>query len=290
MDDRVRIPRVAMVILVLAAISGACAPASTTQTVTPAPVLRTATYAATAEATTAPTPAATATATTMPTPIPTATVVQPTAPTTPTEVPEESARYLLTFEATWSAGTHPTEFPPNPHFSGLIGAAHRDGVRLWEEGETATPGIENMAETGRKSPLDSEIEALIAEGEACELVSGGGIALSPGTVTVEFTVSQECPLVSVVSMIAPSPDWFVGVTGLSLYGDEGWIDERVVALYPYDAGTDSGESYTSPDEPAGEPEGIYRIETGPLLVEGEVTPLGVFRFTRSREKAKATEG
>jgi hypothetical protein len=209
---------------------------------------------------------------------------------TPTEVPEESARYLLTFEATWSAGTHPTEFPPNPHFSGLIGATHHDGVRLWEEGEKATPGIQNMAETGGKSPLDSEIETLIAEGEACELISGGGIAFSPGTVTVEFTVDQGCPLVSVVSMIAPSPDWFVGVTGLSLFGDERWVEERVVALYPYDAGTDSGESYASPDDPTGEPEGIYRIETGPLLVEGEVTPLGVFRFTRSREEAKATEG
>jgi hypothetical protein len=209
---------------------------------------------------------------------------------TPTEVPEESARYLLTFEATWSPATHATEFPPNPHFSGLIGATHHDGVRLWEEGEKATPGIQNMAETGGKSPLDSEIETLIAEGEACELISGGGIALSPGVVTVEFTVSQDCPLVSVVSMIAPSPDWFVGVTGLSLHGDEGWIEERVVKLYPYDAGTDSGRSYTSPDEPTEEREGIYRIETGPLLVEGEVPPLGVFRFARSRDEAKAPEG
>jgi hypothetical protein len=143
--------------------------------------------------------------------------------------------------------------------------------------------MENMAETGGKSPLDAEIEALIAEGGACELVSGGGIARSPGTVTVEFKVSRECPLVSVVSMIAPSPDWFVGVTGLGLYGREGWIGERVVALYPYDAGTDGGRSYTSSDEPTEEREGISRIETIPLLVEGGVPPLGEFRFTRLNE-------
>jgi hypothetical protein len=151
---------------------------------------------------------------------------------------------------------------------------------LWREGEPATPGIENMAETGGKSPLDSEIEAQMAEGALCEVISGEGIALSPGTVAVEFTVSQDCPLVTVVSMIAPSPDWFVGVTGLSLYGEEGWIEESVTELYPYDAGTDEGESYISPDEPTEEREGIHRIETGPLSVEGQVPSLGVFRFSR----------
>jgi hypothetical protein len=268
MSGRLGIPRIAVVLLLVVAASG-CNPAATTQTAT----VPTATYAA----------IGTATATTMLAPEPTATVAQPTATVTPMETPEASARYLLTFEATWSDATHPTDFPPNPHFSGLIGATHDHGVRLWKEGETATPGIKNMAETGGKSPLDSEVEALVVEGGACELVSGGGIASSPGVVTVEFTASRDCPLVSVVSMIAPSPDWFVGVTGLSLYGDEGWIEELVVDLYPYDAGTDSGRSYTSPDEPTEVREGIFLIEAGPLLVEGRVPALGVFRFTRLHE-------
>jgi hypothetical protein len=50
----------------------------------------------------------------------------------------------------------PVDFPPNPHFSGLIGATHNAAAHLWEEGETATPGIEKMAETGAKSPLDED--------------------------------------------------------------------------------------------------------------------------------------
>jgi hypothetical protein len=137
-----------------------------------------------------------------------------------------------------------------------------------------------MAETGGKSPLTAEIEELIASGEACELVSGGGIPVSPGSVGVEFTASLDCPLVSVVSMIAPSPDWFVGVAGNSLLGDDGWIDELQVDLYAYDAGTDSGVSYTSPNEPTAEKETVYRIDEGPVLVDGQALPLGVFRFVR----------
>jgi hypothetical protein len=140
-----------------------------------------------------------------------------------------------------------------------------------------------MAETGGKSPLDKEIVALITEEKACELISGGGIGASPGVVTEEFTVNQDCPLVTVVSMIAPSPDWFVGVTGLPLYEDGRWVEELVVELYPYDAGTDSGSTYGSPNEPTGEGERIHQIQVEPLLVEGEVPPLGVFRFTRLTE-------
>jgi hypothetical protein len=199
----------------------------------------------------------------------------------PTAAPEESARYRLTFEATWSEATHPVEFPPNPHFSGLIGATHSGAARIWEEGQPATAGVKNMAETGGKSPLDAEIEALIASGEACELISGGGIRVSPGSVGVEFTASLDCPLVSVVSMIAPSPDWFVGVSRTSLLGDSGWIDELVVDLYGYDAGTDSGVSYTSPNDPTEEKETVQRIDEGPVLVDGQARPLGVFRFVRS---------
>jgi hypothetical protein len=178
-------------------------------------------------------------------------------PLVPTEPPATSAQYQLTFEATWSAETHPVDFPPGPHFSGLIGASHGPEVGLWEEGELATPGIQNMAETGSKSPLGSEIDSLISDGSACAKISGGGVNPSPGAVTVTFTVNQDCPLVSVVSMIAPSPDWFVGVSGLSLYEDGEWVEQRVVELFPYDAGTDSGSGYTSPDEPTVSPEAIY---------------------------------
>ena len=191
--------------------------------------------------------------------------------------------YHLEFEATWSEATHPDNYPFNPHFSGLIGAAHSPDVHLWREGEKATPGIKNMAETGSKFPLENEIGSLISKGKACEKISGGGINPSPDAVEVTFTISQNCPVVSVVSMIAPSPDWFVGVSGLSLYENGAWVDKKVVELFPYDAGTDSGSDYTSPNEPTPIPEAIYRIQKRPLLVEGSVPPLGSFTFSRVKE-------
>jgi hypothetical protein len=270
-----RAPGTSRVLLLILVVVSACAAPSPTPAATAIPT-STVANTPTHEPTTTSPPPATAV-------VPTETAATPTLPEitmTPTETPAASAQYRLTFEATWSDVTHPVDFPPNPHFSGLIGATHGPAARLWEEGGTATPGIKNMAETGGKSPLDSEIDLLIGDGSACATISGGGINPSPGAATVTFTVNQDCPLVSVVSMIAPSPDWFVGVSGLSLLENGAWIEQRVVELFPYDAGTDSGNSYTSPNEPTGSPEAIYKIEAEPLLAAGTVPPLGTFTFTR----------
>jgi hypothetical protein len=188
--------------------------------------------------------------------------------------------YNVTFTATWSAETHPDDFPSNPHFSGLIGASHNDEVTFWEIGGIASPGIKNMAETGGKNPLTLEIGEAILEKTAMELVSGGGIGTSPGSVSVNIHVSEEYPLVTLVSMIAPSPDWFVGVDSLNLYEDGAFVDEKTIVLYAYDAGTDSGTSYTSPDNPTDPQVPIFEIEGYPFYYNDELVPLGTFTFTK----------
>lgn len=192
---------------------------------------------------------------------------------------QSTATYRVTFESTWSADTHPDGFPPNPHFSGLIGGTHDATVTLWAEGDLASDGIESMAETGSKTLLRDEVEALIAAGRAAAVLSGGGIGLSPGTVSLDFEVTEAFPLVSLVSMLAPSPDWFVGVAGLNLRENGAWGSDLAIPLHVYDAGTDSGPTYTSPDEDTVPPEPIARIEAPPFLIDDEVPPVGSFTFT-----------
>jgi hypothetical protein len=192
----------------------------------------------------------------------------------------QTAIYLLTFYATWSSETHPVDFPPSPHFSGLIGASHVPSARLWEEGGLPTKGIKDMAERGLKGSLGAEIDTLMMNGGACCKLSGGGINPSPGMVELVLAVSKDCPTVSIVSMIAPSPDWFVGVSAVDLFENGKWADTKAVELFPYDAGTDAGTTYTSFDAPTEPWEAIRRIETEPFLNDGEVAPLGTFTFTR----------
>ena len=192
-------------------------------------------------------------------------------------VTPQTTTYTVAFDATWSAVTHPTSFPPGPHFSGLIGGTHSLEAVFWEPGTLASPGIKAMAEGGSKAPLDSEVGLAIVRGTADTLLSGGGIGLSPGRVELTFEIDVDFPLVTFVSMIAPSPDWFVGVGGLALLQDAAWVESLVIELHAYDAGTDSGQDYTSANEAADPPIPISLLTAGPFDAD---TPLGTFSFTR----------
>lgn len=187
------------------------------------------------------------------------------------------AVYDVVFDATWSATSHPGAYPFNAHFSPLVGGTHHAGISLWAPGGIASPGIENMAETGGQSPLTSEVDTAIAQGDAGVLITDGVAPSSPGTADATFTITEEFPLVSLVTMIAPSPDWFVGVHDLPLFENGQWRDDVVVELFAYDAGTDSGASFTAGDQDTSPQEPITRITTGPFV---GTTPLGTFTFTR----------
>lgn len=201
-------------------------------------------------------------------------------PPSRTAEPEARAEYTVTFDAAWSAATHPEDFPGNPHFSGLIGATHNQEVRFWAARRRASDGIKAMAERGSKTPLNEEILAARDDGTADKLLSGDGITRSPASVSLDFVIRRDHPLVTLVSMIAPSPDWFAGVSALSLLEEDQWVDELTVELFAYDAGTDSGTTYNSADRPTSPREPIQQIEGRPLAVGGRVAPVGTFTFTR----------
>jgi hypothetical protein len=197
-------------------------------------------------------------------------------------VADYTARYQVVFNATWSQATHPTNWPAGAHWSGLVGGTHNSDVHFWREGETASEGIRLMAERGQQATLLAEIAPAITNGTAQMTLAGNGIGTSPGSVVLTFpqAMSRDYPLVTLVSMVAPSPDWFVGVNGLSLITNGAWATNLVVTLYGYDAGTDSGASYASPDLVTVPRGAITRFAEFPAKQDGVIVPFGRFVFTR----------
>ena len=193
---------------------------------------------------------------------------------------ELNARYKLTFNATWSVQTHPNEFPASAHFSGLIGMTHNGNAVLFTNGEIASDGIKNMAETGNKNPLEAEIQNLITNETASTLISGGGIGSSPEEVSLEFDVIVSHTRISIVSMLAPSPDWFIAVTNINLFENNEWVTSKTINVDIYDSGTYDGATYLSPDEPTVPRVPIFEINTPPLAVNNVVAPLGSINFTK----------
>ena len=175
----------------------------------------------------------------------------------------QSATYRVTFEGkfTASALASGVSVPSGEHFTTLIGAVHNGGATFWSSGAMASAGVEAVAEQGNTATFESEIKANMNAVAVIEksLPSGG----TP-TATVDFTVTTAHPRVTLLTMIAPSPDWFVGVSGLSLLDAQGdWLASHSADLFPYDAGTEEGTGF-SLSNAATSPQGTITSINGEL--------------------------
>ena len=189
---------------------------------------------------------------------------------------QSSATYAVTFQGNWTTASTPGGVVAGAHFTTLIGAIHNDMVTFWESGGTATPGVENVAELGSTGTFKSEINANSNAISVVEKgVSGGGT----GSAAFDITLTNEHPLVTLLSMIGPSPDWFVGVSGLSLLNTQGqWMSTLEVDLFPYDAGTEEGTEF-SLSNPATSPQGVITSIKG----IGKFSNVRMARLTFTRQ-------
>ena len=129
---------------------------------------------------------------------------------------------------------------------------------FWANGETSNPGIQEIAELGSGEAFMEEVAACGAacgpgEGFMCEPMSG--VCSAKG----EVRMVAAYPYLSTATMVAPSPDWFTGFSSLPLCVDGQWVEVHEQDLQPYDAGTDSGASFLSEDEPTSPKEPIFRF-------------------------------
>ena len=176
-------------------------------------------------------------------------------------VAQSEATYSVNYTSTWSDTTHPHpggNFPASAHYSKLVGATHNDQIVFLEMGSLATPGIEDIAELGSNGQFFSEVNTAIASGAANQIIDGDNLSTSTGEINISNIVTNEdFPLLTLVSMIAPSPDWMVAVNSVELLDTNGnWKPSISIDLFPYDAGTDSGTDYTSPNLDTNPPEPI----------------------------------
>ncbi|XP_030383750.1 spondin-1 [Scaptodrosophila lebanonensis] len=177
----------------------------------------------------------------------------------------DEAKYELTFEGKWSRHTHPKDFPANSwrtRFSDIIGASHTIGYRFWQYGDLASEGLREVAEHGSTRTLESELKD--QSDQIRTIIKARGIAYPnvTGKTFAVFRVDSKHHLISLVSMLDPSPDWIVGVSGLELcLPNCSWVENKVHNLYPWDAGTDSGPSYMSADQPQVPPDVVRRIKS-----------------------------
>ena len=208
------------------------------------------------------------------------------------EVSEEPPvmKYRIEVTNTWNSQS-PAWPDQDAHFSWLGGATHNANVKFWEVGILAPTGIDQMSITGLTRKLIEEIQIEITKGNAEKIINlqhwfcpDEIKASNCGSLTFEINVSKEYPLISMVSMLGPSPDWFIGVESLAMLDENNrFIPQIVYELYPYDAGILSDNSVVAMDccnrEPLSVPqENIHlsTVESGETIGPGS---LGQIIFT-----------
>ncbi|XP_022654943.1 spondin-1-like isoform X3 [Varroa jacobsoni] len=159
----------------------------------------------------------------------------------------EEAKYEVAFEGLWSRYTHPKSYPENEwdvRFSNITGASHAASYRIWEYGGFATEGVRHLAETGLTKALETELK--LQSGNIRTVIKAQGLRypnLKKKTFAV-FRVDRKNHVVSLLSRMNPSPDWMVGVSSLELcLANCTWVAEKIINLYPWDAGTREGHTY-----------------------------------------------
>lgn len=158
----------------------------------------------------------------------------------------KKAKYSVVFTSVWNSTDHGI-LEKRSHWSKLVGATHKTENTFWSLGEKATTGVKDIAEKGDNTIFNNEVTTAISNFEAEQYIDGNSLDTATGTITIhDLIVDKDYPLLTLLSMIAPSPDWFIGVNSVKLTDDNSnWIPLISLDLFAYDAGTDSGVGYNS---------------------------------------------
>ena len=94
-------------------------------------------------------------------------------------------------------------------------------------------------------------------------------------------------------MLAPSPDWFIGIDSLDMCNSGKWRESmNVNMLPPWDAGTDDGTGFSSTNAATNPPVNITEITNntvGAFNAPNPIASLGEFKFVKTDELVEPTE-
>ncbi|XP_068145592.1 spondin-1 [Drosophila tropicalis] len=137
------------------------------------------------------------------------------------------------------------------------------------QGQNQNQGQTSSSRSGKSPPA--------AERSVFDEFSMPAIQLGSGRSEAKVFVDSNHSLVSLMTRIVPSPDWFIGVDSFELCVGGTWIDTITVELDPLDAGTDNGFTFTAPNWPTAPQGVIYRITS---RYPGH--PAGSFYYPKSK--------
>ncbi|KAK8379471.1 hypothetical protein O3P69_019402 [Scylla paramamosain] len=152
-------------------------------------------------------------------------------------------------------GVYP-EWRPPAQWSRVIGRSHNTSYKLFTMGQAATEGLKQFAETGESALIEGEGQERLG---VLDQFTAPPVPKGVGDTSSQFFVDGNHSMVSLISRVVPSPDWFIGLDSFDLCHEGSWRESVVIEVDPMDAGTDNGFTFTSPNWPTIPSKPITRI-------------------------------
>lgn len=187
-----------------------------------------------------------------------------------------TAQYRVTMNIEWTAATHPGTVPGNAHVSPAIVAAHWTDGAMFVNGTLASPGIEAMAERGVTGTLVGELNAT----PGVVQVRTGTRIDDVGTNVFVVDLTQGIDKISLVTMLAPSPDWFSGFADRDMFVEGAWVEEVTFPLGNYDAGTENGNTFSTNNSATQPHQPISGPRDSTFITAAAQGPFGTVTITR----------
>lgn len=177
-------------------------------------------------------------------------VISATATENPFPKCRGSAKYKVTFHNLLTPANFGKLIPDTGLvYSPLAGVSHSNRVSLFTIRGFANKPTEILAETGVNTRFVRFAKRLRATKRGVLSVVDAGAQTMPGkSTTVILQVDCQHPFVTVIGMIAPSPDWIVQINNRNLFDTENnrFIRRDSGTLIAYDTGVDDGREFTPP--------------------------------------------
>lgn len=125
------------------------------------------------------------------------------------------AVYKVTLEGHWSREIFPKHFPevrPPAQFSQSFGVSHSTNFTLFKVDTIASPGLKEFCETTKTAEWENQKNSKMVFDE----FSIPKLSNPMDKIDSRLFVQSNNSLISLVTKIIPSPDWFIGIESLEV--------------------------------------------------------------------------
>lgn len=196
-------------------------------------------------------------------------------------VPYSEAGYRITCTLNWQLPQFTV--PLGAHVTALVGMVHSKDTVLWNTEKRASKGLEEVAEDGNATSINLELDDIISKGRAISKFLIAPPAIT-GTIETMLNFNTNFTCFSFVSMMAPSPDWFMGIHDLNLFKNNKWNKDTTIHIFLYDAGTEEGDifGYDNPSSNPAQNISLLQPAKATVLANGNTSfkPIGLIHFEK----------